>query len=66
VLAYLLAQQVASLLPFSFALAAGAMLSLVAVELVPQAFTRDTLPLSLTGTAVGALMMLALAALLGV
>jgi hypothetical protein len=42
------------------------MLSLVAVELVPQAFTRDTLPLSLTGTAVGALMMLALAALLGV
>jgi zinc transporter, ZIP family len=66
VLAYLLVQQVASLLPFSFAFAAGAMLSLVAVELAPQTFTRESLPLSLTGTAVGALMMLALAALLGV
>jgi ZIP family zinc transporter len=66
VLAYLLVQQVASLLPFSFAFAAGAMLCLVAVELAPQTFTRDSLPLSLTGTAVGALVMLALAALLGV
>jgi zinc transporter, ZIP family len=66
VLAYLLVQQVASLPPFSFAFAAGAMLCLVAVELAPQTFTRDSVPLSLTATAVGALVMLALAALLGV
>jgi ZIP family zinc transporter len=66
VLAYLLVQQVTSLLPFSFAFAAGAMLCLVVLELAPQTFRRDTLGLSLTGTVAGALMMLALAALLGV
>jgi len=66
VLAYLLVEHVQGLLPFSFAFAAGAMLCLVAVELVPQAFRRGTIRLSLAGTAIGAALMLALAALLGV
>jgi ZIP family zinc transporter len=65
-IAYALVQEIHSLLPFSFAFAAGAMLSLVAVELTPEAFKRRTLGLSLFGTAVGALLMLVLAALLGV
>jgi zinc transporter, ZIP family len=64
--AYLLVQEIGGLLPFSFAFAAGAMLCLVAVELAPEAFKRGTLGLSLSGTAAGALVMLALALLLGV
>ena len=39
-LAYLLVEQIEALLPISFGFAAGAMLSLIAAELVPQAFTR--------------------------
>jgi zinc transporter, ZIP family len=66
VLAYLLVEEIDSLLSFSFAFAAGAMLCLVAIELAPQAFRRGTLRLALTGTAAGALLMLSLAALLGV
>jgi zinc transporter, ZIP family len=66
VLAYLLVEEIDSLLSFSFAFAAGAMLCLVVIELAPQAFRRGTLRLSLTGTAAGALLMLLLAALLGV
>jgi zinc transporter ZupT len=38
VAAYLAVEQVSGLLPFSFAFAAGAMLSPVMVELLPQAF----------------------------
>jgi zinc transporter, ZIP family len=66
VVAYLLVQEVHSLLPFSFTFAAGAMLCLVAVELVPQTFKRGSLGLSVGGTAVGAILMLLLAAVLGV
>jgi zinc transporter, ZIP family len=66
VLAYLLVEQVDGLLPFSFAFAAGAMLCLVAVELAPEAFRRGTVGLSVAGAAAGGLLMLALAALLGV
>ena len=66
VVAYALVQEIESLLPFSFAFAAGAMLCLVAVELAPEAFERRTLSLSLAGTAAGAAVMLTLAALLGV
>jgi zinc transporter, ZIP family len=66
VLAYLLVEQVESLLPFSFAFAAGAMLCLVAVELAPEAFKRGTRRLALVGVVAGALLMLALAAVLGV
>ena len=64
--AYALVQEIESLLPFSFAFAAGAMLCLVAAELAPEAFKRRTLPLALAGTAAGALLMIALAAFLGV
>lgn len=66
VIAYLLVQEVAALLAFSFAFAAGAMLSLVAVELAPQAFVRGGRPAAALGTALGAAAMLALAALVGV
>jgi ZIP family zinc transporter len=66
VLAYLLVEQVDGLLPCSFAFAAGAMLCLVAVELAPEAFRRGTVGLSVAGAAAGGLLMLALAALLGV
>jgi zinc transporter, ZIP family len=65
-LAYALVRQIDSILPFSFAFAAGAMLCLVAFELAPETFRRGTLRLSLSGTAAGALLMLALAGLLGV
>ena len=44
VVAYLLVEQIDGLLPFSFAFAAGAMLALVVVELVPQAFARGGRP----------------------
>jgi zinc transporter, ZIP family len=40
VIAYLAVEQVNALLPFSFAFAAGAMLSLIAVELLPQAYAE--------------------------
>jgi ZIP family zinc transporter len=66
-IAFGLVKQIDGLLPFSFAFAAGAMLALVVVELVPQAFQRpQALPMALGGTLVGALLMLALAAGLGV
>jgi ZIP family zinc transporter len=66
VVAYVLVEQVTALLPFSFAFAAGAMLALVAVELVPQAFTRQTWRSAAAGASMGALLMLALSAALGV
>ena len=65
VLAFLLVEEIAGLLPFSFAFAAGAMLSLVAVELVPQAFGAAACRLS-AAARWPALVMLALAAVLGV
>jgi zinc transporter ZupT len=64
--AYVLVETINGLLPFSFAFAAGAMLSLVVVELAPEAFKRGTRRVALAGTAAGALLMVALAALLGV
>jgi ZIP family zinc transporter len=66
VVAFLLVEQISALLPLSFAFAAGAMLALVAFELVPQAFTRRTWPSALAGVVVGALAMLALSAAVGV
>jgi zinc transporter, ZIP family len=65
VVAYLLVEQFEALLPVSFAFAAGAMLALVVLELVPQAFTPRTWPMALTGAAGGAVVMLALSAALG-
>lgn len=66
VLAYLVVDQVTSLLPFSFAFAAGAMLALVVLELVPQAFTRTGWRAAASGAAAGAALLLALSAALGV
>jgi ZIP family zinc transporter len=65
-IAYALVEQVESLLPFSFAFAAGAMLALVAIELLPQAFARGGRLLALAGTIAGAALMVALALLVGV
>ena len=64
--AYLLVDEIESLLPVSFAFAAGAMLALLAVELVPQAFTRATWRSAAAGSLGGAMLMLGLAAGLGV
>lgn len=66
VIAYLAVEEVVGLLPFSFAFAAGAMLSLVVVELVPAAFVRGGRMAAAGGTAAGAALMLMLAATLGV
>jgi ZIP family zinc transporter len=66
VAAYVLVEQITSLLPLSFAFAAGAMLALIAFELLPQAFTARTWRMALAGTAGGAAVMLALGAAIGV
>lgn len=64
-LAYLLVSEIADLLPFSFGFAAGAMLSLVVVELVPQVLRSPGRLRAVEGAAVGGFLMLALAAALG-
>ena len=66
VAAYLAVEQIEGLLPFSFAFAAGAMLSLVAIELAPQAFARGGRIAATTGALAGAALMLLLALTLGV
>jgi ZIP family zinc transporter len=66
VVAYLAVEQIDGLLPFSFAFAAGAMLALVVVELAPEAYARGGRRAAATGTVAGAVLMLALAQLLGV
>jgi ZIP family zinc transporter len=64
--AFVLVEQVKSLLSVSFAFAAGAMLALIVVELAPKAFARVTWRGATAGTLLGAAVMLALSALLGV
>ena len=66
VVAFLLVEAVAALLPFSFGFAAGAMLALVVFEIGPQAFQAGGRRLAATGAVAGAAMMIALAAALGV
>jgi len=67
VIAYLAVEQVNALLPFSFAFAAGAMLSLIAIELLPQAFAdRRRWRGPTLGIAAGAAVMIVLDVLLGV
>jgi ZIP family zinc transporter len=67
VIAYLAVEQVDALLPFSFAFAAGAMLSLIVVELLPQAYEDRRRWLGPTvGLLGGAAVMVALDFLLGV
>ena len=62
VVAFLLVEHVEALLPFSFAFAAGAMLALVVVELVPQAFVRGSRRRAVLGAVAGGALMLLLAA----
>jgi len=66
VVAYLLVEQIEGLLPISFAFAAGAMLALIVFELGPSALASGQLRSAVAGTAVGAGLMLALSAVLGV
>ncbi len=65
-LAFLVVEHVRGLLPASFAFAAGAMLALVAFELVPQAFGPSRWLRAGAGSLAGAAAMLALAAIAGV
>lgn len=60
VIAYLLVEQISGLLPISFGFAAGAMLLLVALELVPDGFAKDTKIRAGIGTAFGAALILLL------
>jgi zinc transporter, ZIP family len=64
--AFLLVEQVEALLPFSFAFAAGAMLALVGVELLPKAFGRSQRLGPVVGLVLGAAVMLSLSFVLGV
>lgn len=65
VVAYLLVEQVSGLLPVSFGFAAGAMLALVVVELMPQALEGDRRG-GVLGLAAGSAAMVALGLLLNV
>jgi ZIP family zinc transporter len=64
--AFLLVEQIQSLLPFSFAFAAGAMLALIAVELLPKAYAGPGRFGPSGGVAIGAAVMLGLSFALGV
>jgi ZIP family zinc transporter len=66
VAAFLVVEQVRGLLPASFGFAAGAMLALVAIELVPQALGGRRILGATAGALAGAAAMLALAAAVGV
>jgi zinc transporter, ZIP family len=65
-IAFVAVEQVGGLLSFSFAFAAGAMLALIVVEMLPQAFARPGWAGPGLGLAGGAVVMLALTAVLGV
>jgi ZIP family zinc transporter len=66
VVAYALVEYITELLPVSFGFAAGAMLSLVVVELLPKALARQRWMAGLAGTVIGAALMLTFSAALGV
>lgn len=66
VIAFLLVEQVRSVLPLSFAFAAGAMLALVAVEMGPEAFRPGHRVQALAGACAGATLMVVLSVTLGV
>ena len=65
-IAYFLVEQVQSLLALSFAFAAGAMIWLIATELVPPAFTRATWRSATAGAAAGMALLVVLSVALGV
>lgn len=60
VVAYLAVEEVSALLPLSFAFAAGAMLTLIAIEMLPEAYARHRRLSPSLGLVVGAALMLAL------
>lgn len=64
--AYLAVEGISGLLPLSFAFAAGAMLALIAVEMLPAAFAGHARAGPVAGIVAGATLMLALSLLLGV
>jgi zinc transporter, ZIP family len=66
VVAFLVVEHVRGLLPASFGFAAGAMLALVAFELVPQLLVRGRVLGASAGALAGAGVMLALAAAVGI
>jgi ZIP family zinc transporter len=66
VLAYVVVEHVRGILPASFAFAAGAMLALVVLELVPQAVRPHAWLRAGAGSAAGAAAMLLLASIAGV
>jgi ZIP family zinc transporter len=65
-IAYLAVEQVSGLLPISFAFAAGAMLALILVEMLPSAYSGPGRLAPSAGLAGGAALMLALSLALGV
>ena len=65
VIAYLLVEEIAALLPISFAFAAGAMLALVITSVFPDAW-RERRRDALAGALAGGVFMLGLSAVLGV
>jgi ZIP family zinc transporter len=66
VIAFLAVEQVSALLPISFGFAAGAMLCLIVLELLPSAYAVRARLAPTAGVAVGAAVMLALSLALGV
>jgi zinc transporter, ZIP family len=64
--AWLAVEQIQGVLPASFALAGGAMLALVVVDLLPDAWKHASHARVVAGTALGAALMLAVGAALGV
>jgi zinc transporter, ZIP family len=65
-IAFVAVERVQGLLAFSFALAAGAMLALIAVELLPRAYLGPSRTGPSLGVAAGAAVMVALSIVLGV
>jgi ZIP family zinc transporter len=65
-IAFIAVERISALLPFSFAFAAGAMLALIVVELLPQAYAGRARIGPSAGLALGAAVMLALTYALGV
>lgn len=65
-IAYFAVEEISGLLPVSFAFAAGAMLALIVVEMLPSAYEGGDRVGPSVGIAAGAALMLALSLLLGV
>jgi zinc transporter, ZIP family len=65
-IAFLAVEEVSGLLPVSFAFAAGAMLALITIEMLPRAFAGPYRAAAAAGLGLGALLMLVLSFALGV